>query len=143
MIINSENHTVLMHEDDYRKIMHFKEERNSLIDDLTWYKAKVERFERENRFLFSRKDNLFDSWRDENKRSVALSKRLEQLERENEEMKEAFQYQLEKRLQYFNKYQQHKALNTEFSQHIGNKPASSTYKYFREKLDDIGIREGE
>lgn len=29
----------------------YKEERNSLIDDLTWYKAKVERFERENKRL--------------------------------------------------------------------------------------------
>lgn len=62
-------------------------ERNSLIDDLSWYKAKVSRLERENRFSLSRKDNLFDSWRDENKRSVALSKRLEQLEQENEKLK--------------------------------------------------------
>ena len=51
MIINSENHTVLMHEDDYRKIMQYKTERNSLIDDLTWYRAKVERLERENKRL--------------------------------------------------------------------------------------------
>lgn len=51
MIINSENHTVLMHEDDYRKIMQFKTERDTLIDDLTWYKAKVGRFERENKRL--------------------------------------------------------------------------------------------
>lgn len=58
-------------------------ERNSLIDDLSWYKAKVSRLE------------------------------------------------------------QHKALNNEFSQHIGNKPSSSTYKYFREKLDELGIKEGE
>ena len=83
-------------------------QRDTLIDDLSWYKAQVSR-----------------------------------LERENEEMKEAFQYQLEKRLQYFNKYQQHKALNDEISQHIGNKPSSSTYKYFRAKLDGIGIKEDE
>ena len=51
MIINSENHTVLMDEDDYRKIMQFKEERDTLIDDLTWYKAKVERLEHENKRL--------------------------------------------------------------------------------------------
>ena len=51
MIINSENHTVLMHEDDYRKIMQYKTERNSLIDDLTWYKAKVDRLEHENKRL--------------------------------------------------------------------------------------------
>ena len=56
MIINSENHTVLMHEDDYRKIMQYKTERNSLIDDLTWYKAKVERLEQQNAKI---KDDLW------------------------------------------------------------------------------------
>ena len=34
-------------------------------------------------------------------------------------------------------------LLSEFSQYIGNKPSSSTCKYFREKLDSIGIKEGE
>lgn len=29
----------------------YKSERDTLIDDLTWYKAKVERFERENKRL--------------------------------------------------------------------------------------------
>ena len=62
-------------------------ERNSLIDDLSWYKAKVSRLEDES------------------------SKYIDLLE--------------------------------EFSQHIGNKPSSSTYKYFRAKLDGIGIKEGE
>ncbi|MGO2869155.1 MAG: hypothetical protein ACTIBY_03070 [Staphylococcus equorum] len=32
-------------------------------------------------------------------------------------------------------------LLSEFSQHIGNKPTSSTYKYFRAKLDALDIRE--
>ena len=56
MIINSENHTVLMHEDDYRKIMQYKTERNSLIDDLTWYRAKVDRLEQQNAKI---KDDLW------------------------------------------------------------------------------------
>ena len=99
MIINSENHTVLMHEDDYRKIMQYKTERNSLIDDLTWYRAKVSRLERENKDLRLQSDSYFEQW------------------------------------------QQHKALNNEFSQHIGNKPSSSTYKYFRAKLDNLNITE--
>ena len=34
-------------------------------------------------------------------------------------------------------------LLSEISQHIGNKPSSSTYKYFRAKLDGIGIKESE
>lgn len=37
----------------------------------------------------------------------------------------------------------YKSLLSEFSQHIGNKPSSSTYKQFRKQLDDIGIRECE
>ena len=45
-----------MHEDDYRKIMQYKTERNSLIDDLTWYKAKVERLEQQNAKI---KDDLW------------------------------------------------------------------------------------
>lgn len=50
--------------------------------------CEVLRLERENRFLLSRRDNLFDSWRDENKRSVALSKKIEQLELQNGELKD-------------------------------------------------------
>ena len=80
MIINSENHTVLMHEDDYRKIMHFKEERNSLIDDLTWYKAKVERLERENAKI---KDDL---WCTEGMLEIADNQN-EKLEHENKRLK--------------------------------------------------------
>ncbi|MDG0821355.1 hypothetical protein M4L38_01060 [Staphylococcus equorum] len=44
---------------------------------------------------------------------------------------------------YFDEWQQHKALNNEISQHIGNKPSSSTYKYFRAKLDNLNITEDE
>ena len=122
-----------------KKVQQFKEERDTLIDDLSWYKVKVSRLERE-------------------------KERLKEIKQEKEQLEEYFQYQLEKRLEYFNKcqelkkenkalrlqsdayfeqWQQHKALNNEFSQHIGNKPSSSTYKYFRAKLDGIGIKEGE
>lgn len=79
----------------------YKAERNSLIDDLSWYKAKVSRLERHNKDLRLQSDTYFEQW------------------------------------------QQHKALNNEFSQHIGNKPSSSTYKYFRAKLDGVGIKEDE
>ena len=209
-----------VNEDDTPYIR-MKAERDELIDDLSWYKAKVSRLEQENRFLLSRKDNLFDSWRDENKRSVALSKRLEQLERENEEFKESHIKHITNMENYYkDRVQEHKEKNgelqeviegknsdllftedentqlkesrdwdyehivkvneenkrlqdeneqlkkenemideqftdyidetcgylkllSEISQHIGNKPSSSTYKYFRAKLDGIGIKEGE
>lgn len=42
-----------------------------------------------------------------------------------------------------NEAKTYKSLLSEFSQHIGNKPSSSTYKYFRAKLNGIGIEEGE
>ncbi|MDW3788488.1 hypothetical protein QI357_01520 [Staphylococcus saprophyticus] len=134
--------------EQYNKML---EERNSLIDDLSWYKAKVNRLERE-------------------------KEKLKEIKQEKEQLEESFQYQLEKRLEYFTKCkelkQENKALRlqsniyfdelqesekqrsefvtmlnesnnllSEFSQHIGNKPSSSTYKYFREKLDNLNITE--
>ncbi|MDW4263546.1 hypothetical protein QI085_10815 [Staphylococcus saprophyticus] len=98
-------------------------ERDTLIDDLSWYKANISRLERENRFLLSRKDNLFDSWRDENKRSVALSKRLEQLERQNEE-----QLALLKEFR--------KLIDYKLTLHQG----SSMYREYRSKLDKLGVK---
>ncbi|MDW4303875.1 hypothetical protein QI067_03465 [Staphylococcus saprophyticus] len=84
----------------------YKLERDTLIDDLSWYKAKVSRLERENE-IFHRK-------------------LMAQLEVNTE-------------LRMSNK-DKHNLLS-EISQHIGNKPSSSTYKYFRAKLDGIGIKE--
>ncbi|MDW4229000.1 hypothetical protein QI210_10425 [Staphylococcus saprophyticus] len=83
-------------------------ERNSLIDDLSWYKANISRLERE--------------------KEEFHRKLMEQLEVNTE-------------LRMSNKDKH--AILSEFSQHIGNKPSSSTYKYFRAKLDGIGIKEGE
>ncbi|MDW4141578.1 hypothetical protein QI252_06350 [Staphylococcus saprophyticus] len=82
MIISKKKYEKIL--EQYNKML---EERNSLIGDVIWYKAKVSRLEDES------------------------SKYIDLLE--------------------------------EFSQHIGNKPSSSTYKYFRAKLDSIGIKEGE
>lgn len=90
-------------------------ERNSLIDDLSWYKAKVSRLERENRKLRVKSDSFFESWRFKSVMYTDLSKESDK----------------------------YKSLLSEFSQHIGNKPSSSTYKYFRAKLDELGIKEGE
>ena len=105
MRIDDKNDRVTMSEIEYRQVMNelnqYKTERDTLIEDLSWYKAKVSRLERHNKDLRLQSDTYFEQW------------------------------------------QQHKALNNEFSQHIGNKPSSSTYKYFRAKLDGIGIKEGE
>lgn len=90
-------------------------ERDTLIDDLSWYKAKVSRLERENRKLRVKSDSFFESWRFKSVMYTDLSKESDK----------------------------YKSLLSEFSQHIGNKPSSSTYKYFRAKLDELGIKEGE
>ena len=83
-------------------------ERNSLIDDLSWYKAKVSR-----------------------------------LEREKEEFHRKLMAQLEVNTELRMSNKDKHAILSEFSQHIGNKPSSSSYKRFRAKLDSIGIKEGE
>lgn len=104
-------------------------ERNNLIDDLSWYKAKLSRLERENEKLvwtLKNKEDVID-WnclkiRDLKEDVKKYKRGISNLINENE---------LKHNLLY------------EFSQHIGNKPSSSTYKYFRAKLDGIGIKEGE
>ena len=93
----------------------FKSERDILTDDLSWYKAKVSRLERENERLRVKSDSFFESWRFKSVMYTDLSKESDK----------------------------YKSLLSEISQHIGNKPSSSTYKYFRAKLDGIGIKEGE
>ncbi|MDW4351497.1 hypothetical protein QI072_05985 [Staphylococcus saprophyticus] len=93
----------------------FKAERDTLIDDLSWYKAKVSRLERENRKLRVKSDSFFESWRFKSVMYTDLSKESDK----------------------------YKSLLSEFSEHIGNKPSSSTYKYFRAKLDNLNITEDE
>ncbi|WP_145461737.1 hypothetical protein [Staphylococcus saprophyticus] len=84
----------------------YKTERDTLIDDLSWYKAKVSRLERELKKKNMDADRLGYRWRDSHDEAKT-----------------------------------YKSLLSEFSQHIGNKPSSSTYKYFRAKLDNLNITE--
>ena len=86
----------------------YKAERDTLIDDLPWYKANISRLERELKKKNMDADRLGYRWRNSHDEAKT-----------------------------------YKSLLSEFSQHIGNKPSSSTYKYFRAKLDELGIKEGE
>lgn len=95
-----------MHEDDYSKIMQYKSERDTLIDDLAVLIANISRLERELKKKNMDADRLGYRWRNSH-----------------------------------DKAKTYKSLLSEFSQHIGNKPSSSTYKYFRAKLDDLNITE--
>lgn len=101
MIISKKKYEKLL--EQYNKML---EERNSLIGDVIWYKAKVSR-----------------------------------LEREKEEFHRKLTAQLEVNTELRMSNKDKHAILSEFSQHIGNKPSSSTYKYFRAKLDDLNITE--
>lgn len=92
-----------------------KAERDTLIDDLSWYKAKVSRLERHNKDLRLQSNIYFDELQESEKQ----------------------------RSEFVTMLNESNNLLSEFSQHIGNKPSSSTYKYFRAKLDELGIKEGE
>ena len=108
-------HTVKDYEKLSEQYNKMLEERNSLIDDLSWYKAKVSRLEQ-------RISKLIDE-------NTRLQNELYTVGLNEDEADD--------------KIKEYKTLLTEISQHIGNKPASSTYKYFRAKLDSIGIKVGE
>lgn len=99
--------------EQYNKML---EERNSLIDDLTWYRAKVSRLEREN-------ERLEDEKGDYKAKYIIAKLHLK-------DVKDVKDENILKN-----------NLLTEISQHIGNKPSSSTYKYFRAKLDNLNITE--
>ena len=107
----------------------FKSERDILTDDLSRYKAKVSKLERDNEKL---------AWTLKNKEDVidwnclkirGLKEDIEKYKRGTNNL--------------INENDLKHNLLSEISQHIGNKPSSSTYKYFRAKLDELEIKDGE
>ncbi|WP_426443904.1 hypothetical protein [Staphylococcus xylosus] len=81
---------------------------------------------------------------------VKVNEENKRLERENEKLKvkrnlffERWKFKSEMYTELYEESAKYINLLSEFSEHIGNKPSSSMYKYFREKLDGIGIKEGE
>lgn len=107
----------------------FKTERDILTDDLSRYKAKVSKLERDNEKLvwtLKNKEDVID-WNCLKIRG--LKEDIEKYKRGTNNL--------------INENDLKHNLLSEISQHIGNKPSSSTYKYFRGKLDCLGIKEGE
>lgn len=107
----------------------FKSERDILTDDLSRYKAKVSKLERDNEKLvwtLKNKEDVID-WNCLKIRG--LKEDIEKYKRGTNNL--------------INENDLKHNLLSEISQHIGNKPSSSTYKYFRGKLDCLGIKEGE
>ncbi|WMM14412.1 hypothetical protein [Staphylococcus saprophyticus] len=153
MSINLENHTVLMHEDDYSKIMQYKSEneklreRNKKLEKRCNQKVrryvrgglqqmKIEDLESKYNGMIAERNSLIDdlSW---------YKAKVSRLEREKEIFHRKLMAQLEVNTELRMSNKDKHAILSEFSQHIGNKPSSSTYKYFRAKLDGLGIKEGE
>ncbi|MDW4373006.1 hypothetical protein QI094_03370 [Staphylococcus saprophyticus] len=122
-----------MPENEYSKVIkklnQYKAERDTLIDDIAVLKANISRLERENEKLV---------WTLKNKEDVIdwNSLKIRGLKEDVEKYKRGIS-------NLINENELKHNLLYEFSQHIGNKPSSSTYKYFRGKLDCLGIKEGE
>lgn len=119
--------------EQYNKML---EERNSLIDDLSWYRAKVSRLEQRISKLVSENTKLQNDLFSEQLIQDEADDKIKKLERENDKYDKQF-------TDYIDETNVSLNLLSEISQHIGNKPSSSTYKYFRAKLDWLGIKEGE
>ena len=119
--------------EQYNKML---EERNSLIDDLSWYKAKVSRLEQRISKLVSENTKLQNDLFSEQLIQDEADDKIKKLERENEKYDKQF-------TDYIDETNVSLNLLSEISKHIGNKPSSSTYKYFRAKLDCLGIKEDE
>lgn len=133
MRIECNGDRVSMPENEYSKVIkklnQYKAERDTLIDDIAVLKANISRLERENEKLV---------WTLKNKEDVIdwNSLKIRGLKEDVEKYKRGIS-------NLINENELKHNLLYEFSQHIGNKPSSSTYKYFRGKLDCLGIKEGE
>ena len=122
----------------------YKSERDTLIDDIAVLKANISRLERENEQLkeshIKHITNMENYYKD----------RLQKLKEKNGELQEVIEsknsdllFTEDENEQLKQDFENKHNFLSEISQHIGNKPSSSTYKYFRAKLDGIGIKEGD
>ena len=149
--------------EQYNKML---EERNSLIDDLSWYKAKVSRLERENEEFkeshIKHITNMENYYKDRVQELKEKNGELQEViegknsdllftEDENKQLKESRDWDYEyiikvneenKRLERENEKQLD--LLQDFSKFINYKlevsPASDTYKHYRSKLDQLGVK---
>ena len=117
----------------------YKQAYQHCVDDLIVLRANNKRLERENAELKEKNGELQEVIEGKNSDLLFTEDENTQLKQDllrTEELQDDI-IQLEK--DFENKHN----LLSEISQHIGNKPSSSTYKYFRAKLDGIGIKEGD
>ncbi|MFP5164629.1 hypothetical protein U9L70_10610 [Staphylococcus equorum] len=130
-----------------KKAQQFKTERDTLIDDLSWYKAKVSRLEQRHSKLVDENTRLQNELYAVGLNQDEADEKIKGLERVNEKLRKANSNGWKQKDELNNKLisnvKSKDNLLSEISQHIGNKPSSSTYKYFRGKLNALEIREDE
>lgn len=114
----------------------FKAERDTLNDKLNQAYEDNYKLEGQLHDMTKQRDPLIDDL-------AVLKANISRLERENEKLRSRLDEFLEHDYDNQKLYKENRNLLSEFSQHIGNKPSSSTYKYFRGKLNALEIREGE
>lgn len=135
----------------------YKAERDTLIDDIAVLRANNKRLEQQNKGLQDenfRLNMIEDEADDKIKKLESENEKLVWTLKNKEDVIDWNCLKIRGLKEDVEKYKRgisnlanendlkHNLLS-EFSQHIGNKPSSSTYKYFRAKLDGIGIEEGE
>lgn len=120
-----------------------KAERDTLIDDIDWQQKKIERLEEEKDDMLLEREYYNNRYKDTTRICKEIEDENEQLKHENKENNRWYQMHKECADAVYNKKMMYESLLTEISQHIGNKPSSSTYKYFRAKLDGVGVIEHE
>ncbi|WP_204195351.1 hypothetical protein [Staphylococcus sp. GFQ9D221P] len=106
------------------------------VDYIPWLEHERKKLTFRNKKIRAERDTLIDD-------IAVLKANISRLEREKEEFHRKLMAQLEVNTELRMSNKDKRTILSEFSQHIGNKPSSSTYKYFREKLDELGIKEGE
>lgn len=128
----------------------YKTERDTLIDDLSWYKAKVSRLEQRHSKLVDENTILQNELYTMGLNQDEADDKIKELERENRKLRvksdsffESWRFKSVMYTDLSKESDKYKSLLSEISQHIGNKPSSSTYKHFRARLDNLDIREGD
>lgn len=113
------------------------------VDSITDKDSAIKHFRTSSK-LYKQQRDQYKTERDTLINDIAVLKaNISRLEREKEEFHRKLMAQLEVNTELRMSSKDKHAILSEFSQHIGNKPSSSSYKRFRAKLDSIGIKEGE
>lgn len=131
-IIELTEENEILRTDKYTWIEHYKQ----TVDEKNQDKEKVSRLEHENKALRLQANTYFDEWQE-------AKKELQDYQDDYEMVTTNCIYWEDKAHWLEDESSKYIDLLSEISQYIGNKPSSSTYKYFRAKLNALEIKEDE